>query len=161
MGEYQTVGQLNSFLNWDVVLNGLANDCDGKVIYLVAENAEELNEAEQVARERLNHERLMVAIPREPLPLREASLEVACLTRMQHDSQLIESDPLALAEIQQMTDDAREHLQKLVDKLTKPGRFGPAGFTAAARSPPKVPAICASSYRDDAPRVPPHATNPQ
>ena len=58
--------QLNSYLNWDVVLNGLANDCDGKVIYLVAENAEEFREAEQIARERLNHERLIVAIPASP-----------------------------------------------------------------------------------------------
>jgi len=127
-GEYQTVGRLNSFLNWDVVLDGVAADCDGKVIYLVAENAEEFQEAEQVARERLNHERLIVAIPREPLALRDAALEVACLTRMQHDNELIESDPLALGEIAQMTDDAREHLQKLVDKLTNPTRLGPRWF---------------------------------
>ena len=127
-GEYQTIGRLNSYLHWDVVLDGIANDCDGKVIYLVAENAEELTEAEQVARERLNQERLMVAIPRESLPLREAALEVACLTRMQHDNQLVESDPLALTEIQQMTDDAREHLLKLVDRLTKPSRLGPRWF---------------------------------
>src|SRR5690606_4358642 len=78
-GEYQTVGRLNSFLNWDVVLEGIAADCDGKVIYLVAENAEDFQEAEQVARERLNHERLIVAIPREPLALRDAALEVTCL----------------------------------------------------------------------------------
>lgn len=47
---------------------------------------------------------------------------------MQHDSKLVESDPLALAEIQQMTDDAREHLQKMVDKMTKPSRLGPRWF---------------------------------
>lgn len=127
-GEYQTVGQLNSYLNWDVVFDGIENDSDGKVLYLVAENVEEFNEAEEVARERLNHERLMIAIPREPLPLREAALEVACLNRMQHDNELVESDPLALAEIQQMTDDARDHLQKLIDKLTKPSRHGPRWF---------------------------------
>ena len=130
---------MNSYLNWDVVLNGLANDCDGKVIYLVAENAEEFREAEQIARERLNHERLIVAIPRESLPLREAAEEITCLTRMQHDNQLVESDPFARAEIQQMTDDVREHLQKLVDKPTKPGRFGPRWFyrgrEVAAQSP--------------------------
>jgi len=127
-GEYQTIGRLNSYLNWDVVLDGVSNDCDGKVIYLVAENVEEFKEAEEAARERLNHERLMIAIPREPLPLRAAALEVACLTRMQLDRELVGSDPLALAEIQQMTDDAREHLQKLVDKLTKPSRLGPRWF---------------------------------
>lgn len=127
-GEYQTVGQLNSYLNWDVVFDGIEIDCDGKILYLVAENAEEFGEAEEVARGHLNHERLIVAIPREPLPLREAALEVACLTRMQHDNELVESDPLALAEIQQMTDDAREHLQKLVDKLTKPSQIGPRWF---------------------------------
>lgn len=127
-GEYKTVGQLNSYLNWDMILEGLSNDCDGKIVYLVTENAEEFQEAESNARQRLNDDRLMVAIPREPLPLREAALEVACLARMQHDSELVESDPLALSEIQQMTDDAREHLQKLVDKLTKPNRVGPRWF---------------------------------
>jgi len=127
-GEYQTVGRLNSFLNWDVVLDGVAADCDGKVIYLVAENTDDFHEAERVARERLDHERLIVAIPREPLALREAALEVACLTRMHHDNELIESDPLALGEIAQMTDDAREHLQKLVDKLTNPSRHGARWF---------------------------------
>ena len=128
MGEYQTVGQLNSYLNWDVVFDGIEKDSDGKVLYLVAENVEEFSEAEEIARDRLSHERLMIAIPREPLPLREAALEVACLTRMQHDNELVESDPLALAEIQQMTDDARDHLQKLIDKLTKPSRLGPRWF---------------------------------
>lgn len=127
-GEYQTVGQLDSHSNWDAVRDGVSKDCDGKVIYLLAENAEELSKAERVACERLDHERLMVAIPRGPLPLREAALEVACLTRMQYDNQLVESDPFALAEIQQMTDDAREHLQKLVDKLTKPSGLGPRWF---------------------------------
>ena len=127
-GEYQTVGQLNSYLNWDAVLTELLNDCDGKVIYLVAETSDDLRKSQQLAYDRLNDERLFVAIPSEPLPLRSAALEVACLTRMQHDNQLIESDPLALNEIQQMTDDARGHLQKLVHKLTKPSRLGPRWF---------------------------------
>jgi|LSQX01.2.fsa_nt_gb hypothetical protein len=139
MGEYQTVGELNALLKWEVILAGIANDCDGKVVYLVAENADDFNAAEGVAREKLSHDRLIVAIPREPLPLREAALEVACLTRMQHDKELVDSDPLALSEIQQMTDDAREHLQKLIDKLTKPAPLGPRwlyrGSEVVAESP--------------------------
>lgn len=127
-GEYKTVGQLNSYLNWDVILKGIADGCDGTILYLITENVEECQQAEAYARQRLDHERLMIAIPREPLHLREAALEVACLTRMQNNSELVESDPLALAEIQQMTDDARQHLQKLVDKLTKPNRVGPRWF---------------------------------
>ena len=127
-GEYQSVRRFVSFVQWDLVIERLPNDCDGKIIFLIAESAEELVEAEGIARERLSHERLLVAIPRAPLRLHDAAVEVACLTQMQHDPQLLAEDPLAAAEVRQMLDDARDHLQRLVDQLISPADRGPRWF---------------------------------
>jgi hypothetical protein len=127
-GEYQSVRRFDSFVQWDLVIDSLPNDCDGKLVYLIAETAEELLEAEGIARDKLSHERLLVAIPRAPLRLCDAAVEVACLTRMQHDPQLLAEDPLAAAEVRQMLDDARNHLQRLVDQLISPAARGPRWF---------------------------------
>jgi hypothetical protein len=127
-GEYQSVRHFDSYVNFDLILDNFPVDSDGKIVYLIAETTEQLREAEAIAREKMSHDRLVVAIPREPLPLHDAALEVACLSRMQLDSALVESDPLALAEIQQMTDDARDHLQRLVDRLIGPSPAGPRWF---------------------------------
>jgi hypothetical protein len=127
-GEYQSVRRFDSFVQWDLVIESLPNHCDGKIIYLIAESADELVEAEGIARDRLSHERLLVAIPRTPLRLHDAAVEVACLTRMQHDPQLLVEDPLAAAEVRQMLDDARDHLQRLVDQLISPAARGPRWF---------------------------------
>ena len=43
---------------------------------------------------------------------------------MQRDTKLIESDPIALSELQQMTDDALDHLQKIIDRLVVPSKEG-------------------------------------
>jgi hypothetical protein len=127
-GEYQSVRRFDSFMQWDLVIENLPNDCDGKIVYLIAESAEELLEAEGIARDKLSHERLLVAIPRAPLRLCDAAVEVGCLTRMQHDAQLLAEDPLAAAEVRQMLDDARDHLQRLVDQLISPAARGPRWF---------------------------------
>lgn len=127
-GEYQSIRHFESYVNFDLILDNFPVDSDGKIVYLIAETTEQLREAEAIAREKLSHDRLVVAIPREPLPLHDAALEVACLSRMQLDPELVESDPLALAEMQQMTDDARDHLQRLVDRLIGPSPTGPRWF---------------------------------
>ena len=128
-GEFRTIGGLSSTLNWDMVVEGLPIDCDGRILYLVAESQEELAEAERLATEQLHHDRLLVVIPQDPLPLTDGAAEVEALGRMQNDTELLESDPLALAEIQQMADDSRHHLQQLIDRLLQPSDDGPRWFS--------------------------------
>ena len=120
-GEYRSLEKLDECLNMPV-------GCDGKIIYVIAETAEELQEAERVAANYLHGERIIFAMPKAPVPLFEAALEVWCLTQMQGDDKLVGSDPMVLSEIQQMTDDARSYLQKLLDRLILPGSEGPRWF---------------------------------
>ena len=121
-GEYCSLEKLDEYLNVRV-------GCDGKIIYVIAETVEELQEVERVAVQlSVRTNAIILAVPRVPVPLFEAALEVLCLTQMQEDDKLVGSDPMVLSEIQQMTDDARSHLQKLLDRLILPGSDGPRWF---------------------------------
>lgn len=117
-GEYCSLEKLDEYLNVPV-------GCDGICLYVIAETAEELQEVERVAVNYLHEERIILAVPKVPVPLFEAALEVWCLIQMQEDDKLVGSDPMVLSEIQQMTDDARSYLQKLLDRLILPGSEGP------------------------------------
>ena len=133
-GEYHDLDSLTAYLRFEFPLNNIPVSCDGRVLYVMAETAEQLHQAEEIARHQLPAmdanmaQRLVLALPREPLPLFEAALEVACLLRMQFDPDLVESDPLVVPELQQMTDDARGHLQRLIDRLVHPSPHGSRWF---------------------------------
>ena len=120
-GEYCSLEKLDEYLNVPV-------GCDGKIIYVIAETAEELQVAEHQASKYQCDERIIFAMPKAPVPLFEAALEVWCLIQMPGDDKLVGSDPMVLSEIQQMTDDARSYLQKLLDRLILPGSEGPRWF---------------------------------
>lgn len=129
-GEYWSLEKLDECLNMPV-------GCDGICLYVIAETAEELQEAENLTSKYLCDERVILAVPRVPVPLFEAALEVWCLTQMQEDDKLVESDPMVLSEIQQMTDDARSYLQKLLDRLILPDSQGPRWFYKGSELPVK------------------------
>ena len=129
-GEYRSLEKLDECLNVPV-------GCDGKIIYVIAETVEELQEAERASANSLHNERVILAIPKAPVPLFEAALEVWCLTQMQGDDKLVGSDPMVLSEIQQMTDDARSYLQKLLDRLILPGSEGSRWFYKGSELPVK------------------------
>ncbi|KKL61579.1 hypothetical protein LCGC14_2193890, partial [marine sediment metagenome] len=126
-GEYMAADELEAYLR-GMASGAITSGADGKMLYLVAETREQLQKAEQIAHEELIHTQVVVAVPREPLPLLDAALEVHCLTQMQFDTDLVRSDPLVLPEIQQMADDSRAHLQQLVDQLLRPSPRGPRWF---------------------------------
>ena len=127
-GRYEYVTTLPESLRQDQYLTRLDSGTDGEVLYVLAETHDEIAQAEQAVRSDLNADRIVVALPQEPLPIREAALEVWCLLRMQTDSELVGTDPLVAPELQQMTDDARGHLQQLLDRLVWPGVDGPRWF---------------------------------
>jgi hypothetical protein len=124
-GSYLTRHSFSSMQSW--AITQVSRDSDGQVAYLLADTYEDLDEASKVA-STFDDERIIFAIPNEPLPLRDAAIEVRALQRMQQDKELVESDPIALAELHQMTDDALEHLQKLVDRLVTPSENGPKWY---------------------------------
>ena len=121
-GAYLSKSSVECIHSW--AITEISPDSDGRIVYLLTDNQDELNEARKTAQQLKEDERLFVAIPAAPLPLYDAAIEVTALQRMQLDQELIESDPIALAELQQMTDDAFEHLQKLVDRLVNPSSNG-------------------------------------
>ncbi len=136
LGAYRSLEKLDEYLGANISHN-IPVGCDGICIYVIVETAEELREAERVvynfdrsslAAKHVRDERVILAIPKAPIPLFETALEVWCLIQMQEDDKLVESDPHVLSEIQQMTDDARSHLQKLLDRLILPSGDGPRYF---------------------------------
>ena len=90
-GEYISASGFGSFVNFELVVNELQVDEDGRVIYLVANDAHELKQAERAAAEFTGDKKLVFAIPSEPIPLFDAAVEVASLQRMQLDADLLDS----------------------------------------------------------------------
>ena len=139
-GSYLTRHTFSSMQSW--AITQVSRDSDGHVVYLLADTHEDLDDARKVACT-FDDERIVFAIPSEPLPLRNAAIEVRALQRMQQDKELIESDPIALAELHQMTDDALEHLQKLVDRLVTPSECGPKWYYRCE----EFPSVCSNELR--------------
>lgn len=92
---------------------------DGLVLYVTPSNEGEIARATEIA-EGIRHPSVLTVIPRQAMELLDTALEVHALLQMESDPELVESDPLVLSEIQQMLDDARGHLQRLLDGLTSP-----------------------------------------
>ena len=142
-GEYCSLEKLSEYLdvedpNADTgLVSNMPVGCDGICVYVIVETTEELQEAERAVANYLHEERVIFAVPKAPIPLFEAALEVWCLIQMQEDDKLVESDPMVLSEIQQMTDDARSYLQKLLDRLILPGSKGPRWFYKGSALPVK------------------------
>lgn len=101
----------------------LSKDLDGLIIYVPPRTKSELTKIKRLLAE-AKIGRVVFATSREPLPLEDAALEVICLQALQLDPELVSSDPLALDELRQMTDDAFSHLQKLLDRLVIPSQQG-------------------------------------
>lgn len=127
-GEYLYLTELHSDLTFGQQIEPLSPGEDGKIVYLLLDNMETLAIALEQVDRYLHDDRLVVAVPREPIPLQEAALEVYCLRQLHQDAKLLGDDPLAGAEIEELTDDARANLQRLVDRVVRPGKTGPYWF---------------------------------
>lgn len=127
-GEYRYLTELQSDLTSDRHIVPLAPGEDGKIVYLLPDNTETLGTALKQVSQDLCSDRIVVAVPCEPIPLQEAALEVYCLRQLQQDAELLSEDPLAGAELEELIDDARANLQRLVDRVVRPGPTGPRWF---------------------------------
>ena len=94
---------------------------DGHVVYLIAESEAECTKAREIAARFTKHSpNLVVAAPIKPLKLALPLREIDAIHELQRDKDLIDSDPLITSEFQQMLEDSRAHLQRLVDAVLQP-----------------------------------------
>lgn len=99
----------------------LAPGEDGRVIYTLAGNAEELASLRTFAKKEIcNDPGLVLVVPETPVPFHEVALELAALRRLAQDHELIGSDPMVLPELQHMADAAAEGLAALMQRLVSP-----------------------------------------
>ena len=126
--DFITVDNLDESIGiFDQAEFSIREEDDGKIFYILSSTSEEMErgkwllskmESSDLKSHYLN--RTVFVLPSSPLPLREAALEVACLIGMEQDQELKSEDPLVLPEIREMLDDARAHLQQLIDRLIVP-----------------------------------------
>ncbi|WP_372922745.1 hypothetical protein, partial [Roseovarius sp.] len=142
-GEYCTVEGLGAYLGLEQHVTPLKPGEDGRVIYVIAENDETITKVLAQVEADLTHPRVLVAVPSTPVELTETALEVWCLRRLQHDPEIIGEDPLTASELEQFADDARGHLQRLVERVVWPGTSGPIWCHQGQ----KLPVACARALR--------------
>jgi hypothetical protein len=133
-GHYCSIEELGAYLGIGQHVTPLNPGEDGRVIYVIAEDEEEITKASELLASELSHPRIVVAVPGRPIDLTEAALEVWCLRQLQHDPDLINEDPLAASELEQFADDARANLQRLTQRLAWPsGDEGPCWYHRGER----------------------------
>lgn len=118
----------------------LAPGEDGRIIYALPQDTAEIDALQAFAREMPDNPGLVLAIPSQPWKAFDAALEVWCLTRLQNDCGLLDSDPLIRPELSQMTDDARLHLAHIMDRMQMPREQGPSWFSRGKSLNVKTPA---------------------
>ncbi len=127
-GEYCSAQDLGAYLDFGRHVSPLEPGEDGRVIYVLAENDETIAKVLTQVESELSYPRVLVAVPSAPVELTETALEVWCLRRLQHDPEIVGEDPLAATELEQFADDARAHLQRLIERVVWPGQDGPRWF---------------------------------
>ncbi|RMD84516.1 MAG: hypothetical protein D6815_04020 [Candidatus Dadabacteria bacterium] len=153
-GQYVGVEALEAHLRFTHPVKALPVGCDGKIFYVLAGSHEEIERAEGVVQRWLRDKRLLVAIPREPLPVGEVALELHCLRCLERDPELVGQDPMIRPELAQMADDAQQHLRRLLDRLLIPSPDGARWFyrrkegniTSVRDLRRKLSAICRSVF---------------
>lgn len=108
---------------------------DGKVIYALPQHAGEIEALRALAETIQDKPGLVLVVPRKPLKVLEAALEVWSLMRLQTDQELLRSDPLVFPELRQMTDEARTRLVRMMERLLNPGPDGPQWFSGGYQMP--------------------------
>jgi len=121
--EYQLASEFMAEATFSALLEEIPPGVDLKLIYLLAQNEEELDAARTLGKsltKRKDMRRLVVAIPSGIADLSDACLEVWSLMQLAQDTELVGSDPFVLDELRQMEEDARGRLMLLADRVIQP-----------------------------------------
>lgn len=124
-GRYIVPSEMNTQIA--SALSGDDSYLDGRIYYVVAETEEEVANAVRLA-ETIQDERVLFAIPRSPLQIREGLAEIEAYHQLLNDPDFRKQDPIVEQELKQLTDDSEQHLRSLVAKLVIPGSSGPIFF---------------------------------
>jgi hypothetical protein len=91
----------------------------GRVVFVLADTADELTHARRkIEAGWPGWDRVLVALPAEPISITEAVLEVDALLALQHDDSLRQEDPLVGQEIAELLSVARRQLSVMMHRLT-------------------------------------------
>lgn len=88
----------------------------GRIVYVLANTAEEARVARRVAAE--ERDRTVLVIPADPVSIEDAALEVEALLALRSDEDLLSKDPLVARELDELLAVARRHLAVVLHRLT-------------------------------------------
>lgn len=126
--EYRSGEALEEYFGKELSSEALPLGCDGKVVYVMPSEEAELEALRSKINKGLRHPQVLMVLPRTELDLHQAALELWCLHQLKQEGELTASDPLLESELDQMADDARQHLQQLVDRFVTPSPQGAHWF---------------------------------
>lgn len=126
----------------------------GHIYYVLSDSAEDI----AAARARIENEWAEVDAPvvfvisNEPIPVKDAALEVAVLTALRRDDMLLGEDPLVSQEIDELLSIARRHLVLVLHRLITDRPVGTAWLHAGRQLgiTPECPASITASQLMDA-----------
>ncbi len=132
----------------------------GSVLFVIADTQEGLVAAKAAACASGKDGRRIVVVPRAPLAVNEAALELASLEALREDEEFLARDPLVRSELDELLALARRQLAATLHRLTS-DRAGGAEWLFAGRSlevtPDRPASIAASDLLDawylDSPRI--------
>jgi hypothetical protein len=88
----------------------------GRIVYVLANTAEEISSVRTLAAE--PWDRTILVVPSEAVPMEDAALEVEALLSLRHNEDLLSQDPLVAREIDELLAVARNHLSVILHRLT-------------------------------------------
>ncbi len=122
-GIYLSVGKLEQLTKTDIFEN-LPVSTDGRIYYCIPSSDDDLVKFNELICNLIFDNRILFAIPKYFTDLFDIAIEVKCLNILMDDAALVNEDPLVLPEIQQLSDDARSYLQKMLDRIIIPDLQG-------------------------------------
>ena len=102
-GQYVTAHDLNKLLP-DLQENTWLRAVDGRILYVLADTAAEIEEATKLAQE-ITHPNVLISVPVRPLNLRDIVAEGYCIEQLLHDPAIISEDPVIRRELSELADD--------------------------------------------------------